>query len=85
MTYDADEEGFDEGPPVERLSPKRVLRIILPSFVISVVLAVVGVALFVSGYHTVGMVLVIVAAVGGLLVRGRLVYRAQMGGRPPSR
>ena len=85
MTYDADEEGFDEDPPVVPLSPKRVLRIILPSFIISVVLAVAGVVLFVSGYHTVGMVLVIVAAVGGLVVRGRLVYRAQMGGRRPSR
>ncbi|MDA8062937.1 MAG: hypothetical protein M0T80_11015 [Actinomycetota bacterium] len=63
--------------PFAGLSPKQVLRIVLPSFVVSMALAVVGVVLFVYGYQVIGLVLVVVATVGGLAVRARLVYRAQ--------
>lgn len=85
MTDDADQEGPTDAPPGLPLSPKRVLRIVLPSFIVSTVLAVAGVVLFVSGYRTVGLVLVMVAAIGGLVVRGRLVYRAQIGSHRSSR
>lgn len=81
MTYDPDREGSSEDLPGSALSAKRVLRIVLPSFLASTALAVAGVVLFVVGQRTIGLVLVIVGAVGGLAVRARLVYRAQMGGR----
>ena len=85
MTYDPDEEGSTDDPPGAALSPERVLRIVAPSFIASIALAVAGVVLFVSGYRTVGLVLVVAAAVGGLAVRARLVYGAEIGGRPGSR
>lgn len=70
--------------PVGPLRPGRVLRLVLPSFVVSTALAAAGVALFVVGQRTIGLILVVLATVGGLAVRGRLVYREQMRHRPPA-
>ena len=66
---------------VTPLGPGRVLRLVLPSFVVSTLVAAAGVALFFVGQRTIGLFLVVLATVGGLAVRARLVYREQM--RPP--
>lgn len=60
-----------------------MLRLVLPAFVVSTVVAAIGVVLVLVGQRTVGLVLVVVAAVGGLLFRARLVMRAELGQRPP--
>ena len=71
----------DEGP--RPLRPGEVLRLVLPAFVVSTALAVAGIVLVLLGHDVVGLVLVAVAAVGGLFYRARVVWRAQQ--RPPDR
>ncbi|MST34880.1 hypothetical protein GHK86_19405 [Acidimicrobiaceae bacterium USS-CC1] len=77
MAPDPDDEATPEAPRTP-LDPKRVMRVILPSFVASMALAAAGLALFVVGQRTIGLILVVVATVGGLAVRTRLVYREQV-------
>ncbi len=73
----------DDRPGFTPPRPGQVLRLVLPSFVASGALAVAGLVLALAGHRTVGLVLVAVAAVGGLAMRAVLVYRAQLRNRPP--
>jgi hypothetical protein len=72
-----DDELDDDRPPLP-LRPGEVLRLILPAFIGSTAVAVVGLVLILTHHRTVGIVLVVIAAVGGLAFRAALVYRAQM-------
>jgi hypothetical protein len=65
------------------LRPGEVLRLVLPAFVASTVVAAAGVVLVLSGQRTVGFVLVVIAAVGGIFWRARVVLRAQQRRLPP--
>jgi hypothetical protein len=83
LPSDEDDRAAPGVPPPTVLSPREVLRLVLPAFAVSTVLAVIGVVLVLSGQRTIGLVLVVVAAVGGLLYRGRRLAKAQQarGGR----
>lgn len=65
------------------LRPREVLRLVLPAFAASTVVAATGVALVLVGHRTVGLILVVIAAVGGLFYRARVLLRAQQRGQPP--
>jgi hypothetical protein len=63
----------------DRRSPgaRETLRLILPSFVVSVVLVVIGIVLINDHHRGIGLVLVVIGAAGGFLVRMRLMLRAR--------
>jgi hypothetical protein len=72
-----------EEPWPQPLRPAVVLRVVLPAFVASTLVALIGVVLVLTGHRTVGLVIIAVGALGGLVVRMRLVTRAQQQRRPP--
>ena len=73
---------MSERPPGP-LRPGEVLRLVLPAFAVSTVLAVVGVVLVLVGQRTIGLIVIVVAAVGGLFYRARRLMRAQQLQAPP--
>lgn len=74
----------DDRPAYTPLRPSQVMRLVLPSFIGSTLLAVAGLVLALDHHRTTGLVLIAIAAVGGLGLRGYIVYRAQMrNGSPP--
>ncbi len=60
------------------------MRVVLPAFAVSTVVAAAGLALVLAGQRTIGVALVAVAALGGMALRTRLVYRAQQQARQPA-
>jgi uncharacterized membrane-anchored protein len=72
--------GDDPPPP---LSGRDAIRLMLPVFIISALVAIVGLVLFTSHHQTVGLVLIAIGAVGGFAIRARIMFRQQIGRRPP--
>jgi Flp pilus assembly protein TadB len=63
----------EEGPPGGR----ETMRMLLPSFIFSTVLVVVGVILVLAHHRGIGLFLVVVAAASGFVVRMRLMLRSR--------
>jgi hypothetical protein len=57
--------------------------LVLPSFAATAVCAVVGLVLIVLHHRAIGVVILVIGAVGGFLFRMRLMWRAQQGGGRP--
>jgi hypothetical protein len=53
------------------------MRMLLPSFILSTVLVVVGIILVLAHHRGVGLFLVVVAAATGFVVRMRLMLRSR--------
>jgi hypothetical protein len=62
-----------QGPPGGR----ETMRMLLPSFVVSAVLVVVGIVLVLAHHRSIGLFLMVLAAAVGFVVRLRLMLRAQ--------
>jgi O-antigen/teichoic acid export membrane protein len=61
---------------------RQVARLVVPVFVASMVVIVIGVLLVVTHHHTLGLVVVVFGAVVGFAVRAWLVIRSQQSRRP---
>jgi hypothetical protein len=59
------------------MTPRQVLRLLAPTFLASAVLCVVGIVLVVNHHRTLGIALLLVGAGVGMIVRMRLMMRAQ--------
>jgi hypothetical protein len=70
-----------DDPPRPLPGPRQVARIVLPVFAASTLVMVVGVVLALTHHRSIGLVLVVVGAVGGFAVRARLMIRSQQGPR----
>jgi uncharacterized membrane protein len=80
------DSGWDQGP--DQTQPRRpngreALRLVLPSFAVTAVCAVVGLVLIVLHHRAIGVVILVIGAVGGFLFRMRLMWRHQQGGGRP--
>jgi hypothetical protein len=67
------EPGNEQGP----LGGRETMRMLLPSFLLSTVLVVVGIILVLAHHRGVGLFLVVVAAAGGFVIRMRLMLRSR--------
>jgi hypothetical protein len=61
----------------EPLGPGEVLRMLAPSFAASVIACVVGFVLLVDGHRTAGVIILVLGAGVGSLVRLRLMMRGR--------
>ncbi len=77
-------DDFAPPPRPPAPSPRQVLRLVLPVFAASTLIVVLGVILDLAHHRTIGIVLVVIGAVGGFFLRTALMYRNQQGRRPPS-
>jgi hypothetical protein len=69
--------------PRRSSAPGHVVRLLMPVFAASILVVLVGVILARSHHRTIGVVLIVVGAVGGFAVRAWLMIRDQQGRRPP--
>ena len=69
----------DDRPPGAR----QVARLLLPIFAASTLVMVIGVILALAHHRTAGFIVVAIGAVGGFVVRARIMIRSQVGRRPP--
>jgi hypothetical protein len=67
--------GDDQDP--EPLGPGEVMRMLAPSFAASVIACVVGFILLIDGHRTAGVIILLLGAGIGSLVRLRLMMRGR--------
>jgi Flp pilus assembly protein TadB len=65
--------GNEEGP----LGGRETMRMLLPSFIFSSLLVVVGIILVLAHHRGIGLFLIVVAAAAGFVVRMRLMLRSR--------
>jgi hypothetical protein len=75
-------EEITDDVPRRSSRPGHVLRLLAPAFAASIVVVLVGVFLARSHHRTLGVVLIVVGAIGGFAVRAWLMIRDQQGPRP---
>jgi uncharacterized membrane protein len=75
-------EEIADDRPRRSPGPGHVVRLLMPAFAASTVVVLIGVVLAGSHHRTLGVILIVVGAVGGLAVRAWLMLRDQQGRRP---
>ena len=77
VSYAAAMDEFDRDARPRSPSPRQVARLLLPAFAASALVVVVGVVLVLVHHRTIGVILVVIGAVGGFFLRAALMLRSQ--------